>query len=242
MRGSRSRRSSPRPSGRGPAVRLDEADRRRKAARRQHRRRRSARPHAPATTIGQLPPGESTTPELDLARCGRPENSMHDLCRRAAQVGGQSFMSEHAAPGQPSWNDGVDYAQFFSRGDAAARRPRARSIKPRAGLEADLAKLKAARASHRSQSREWWSAPGARSSVNRRCQSFDSHQWRSGVPEPVAGYDAAGSAATRFPDRVYSVLGNTTPCQKRGIDQTIMQRSTRTGQHQPTGRTSSVQC
>jgi pimeloyl-ACP methyl ester carboxylesterase len=118
-----------------------------------------------ATTIGQLPAWvSSTTPEPNPDDIVALQKSMYEsLITTAAQPAGQSrFMFEHSANGQLSWNNGVDYAVAFKRGDPAYQRVTKRLYEAAgASLDADLEKVNEAdRIEADPKAVKWWSYPG----------------------------------------------------------------------------------
>ena len=119
-----------------------------------------------ATTIGQQPAWVSTTtPEPNANDEYALQQSMYEsvIQRAGGQLGGQSrFMFEHAAPGQQSWNTGVDYEDSFKNGEPAYKRA-VRRLYRDAGVdfERDIRKINAfPRVAADPKAIKWWSAPG----------------------------------------------------------------------------------
>lgn len=119
-----------------------------------------------AVTVSQQPAWVSTTtPEPNPKNVQQLQQSMYESFRQRAggQLGGQSrFMFEHAAPGQLSWNTGVDYKEFFNHGDEDYKKA-VRSLYRDAGfdLEQDLKRINAApRVAADPKAIKWWTAAG----------------------------------------------------------------------------------
>lgn len=123
-----------------------------------------------AVTIGQWPAWTSGA-KPDPRDVDALEESMYQTLRSAAgQVGGQSrFMFEQSArsfnaatTGQLSWNNGVDYAALFPRGNALYQRA-VQQLYDRAGLDlaSDLRTVNAlGRVTADPKAIEFWSAHG----------------------------------------------------------------------------------
>lgn len=150
-----------------------------------------------AVTVGQLPQWvSSTTPEPDTKDVVALQQSMYEhLLATAAQPGGQSrFMFERSAPGQLSWNTGVDYAKAFKRGDPDLQRA-TRKLYELAGanLNRDLARVNAAdRIEADPKAVQWWSYPGRTVVGEPKVPTLRIHTNGDAAVPPslVAGYDA----------------------------------------------------
>lgn len=119
-----------------------------------------------ATTLGQAPAWVSlTTPEPDPKDMQALQQSTYEsfMSRAGRQLGGQArFMFELAAPGQLSWNTGIDYKELFDRGDEDYKRA-VRTLYREAGasLEDDLRTInEASRIAADPKAIKWWSMPG----------------------------------------------------------------------------------
>jgi len=119
-----------------------------------------------ATTVGQQPAWVSaTTPEPNPKNVHELQQSMYEsfFARAGGQLGGQSrFMFEHAAPGQLSWNTGVDYEDFWKNGDDDYKKAvRTLYREARADLEHDLKRInRAPRVAADPKAIKWWTAAG----------------------------------------------------------------------------------
>jgi pimeloyl-ACP methyl ester carboxylesterase len=152
-----------------------------------------------ATTLGQQPAWVSTTtPEPNPRNVHQLQQSMYEsfFQRAGGQLGGQSrFMFEHAAPGQLSWNTGVDYKEFFHNGDDDYRRAvRALYRDANADLERDLKTVNAApRVAADPKAIKWWTAAGRTVSAQPKVPVFRFHTNGDAAVTValVEGYDKA---------------------------------------------------
>ena len=119
-----------------------------------------------AITVGQQPAWVSaTTPEPNPRNVHELQQSMYEsfFQRAGGQLGGQSrFMFEHAAPGQLSWNTGVDYEDFWKNGDDDYKKAvRTLYREANADVEHDLKRInRAPRVAADPKAIKWWTAAG----------------------------------------------------------------------------------
>jgi pimeloyl-ACP methyl ester carboxylesterase len=152
-----------------------------------------------AATIGQQPAWISTTtPEPDPRNEVELQQSMFEsfFTRAGGQLVGQSrFMFEHAAPGQLSWNTGVDYEEFFNNGEDPYRKAVRRLYRDAgADLERDLKRINAfPRVAADPKALQWWSAPGRTVYGEPKVPVFRMHTNGDGAVTVnlVDGYDRA---------------------------------------------------
>jgi len=151
-----------------------------------------------AITVGQLPAWVTATiPEPNPDDVVALQNSMFTTVMVLAGTPGgvARAMFERSAPGQLSWNDGIDYKDSFRSGDEAYQRA-TRKLYDMAGasLASDLRQLKhAERVKADPLAIRWWSYPGRTVVGEPRVPVMRIHT--SGdpavLPAIVQGYDAA---------------------------------------------------
>ncbi len=119
-----------------------------------------------AFTLGQWPAwGNRLTPQPNLEDAAALEHSMyHTVFQNAANPGGEArIMFENAAHGQQlSWNNGVDYSQWFENGNPFFKAA-VRKLYQDAGLDlqADLKRInETPRITASPHALEFWKAPG----------------------------------------------------------------------------------
>lgn len=151
-----------------------------------------------AVTIGQWPAWVSANkPEPSTDDVTALQNAMFDtVIVLAGTPGGVSrAMFERSAPGQLSWNDGVNYARSFKNGDPAYQKAVKKLYDDAGGsLDADLATLREAdRVLADPLAVKWWSYPGRTLLGEPKVPVLRIHTSGdpSVLPAIVQGYDAA---------------------------------------------------
>ena len=189
-----------------------------------------------AMTIGQAPVGTSAaTPAPDPSDVVALQAALFQTAMAfAGSPGGVArAMFERSAPGQLSWNDGVDYRDFFHNGDDAyIKATRKLYQQAKVSLEADLDKLRRApRVKADPIAIQWWSYPGRSLLGKPKVPVMRIHTSGdfSVLPTIVQGYDEA------VKERGYGTLYRTafvqapghcsfTPAETAASVETLMQR------------------